>query len=779
MYYQGGRAPNPTGAQYLISCTSFGEIGLTNLNYAFLNAVKLVSVPSTLPTTSTITNTSGTFFNAYIFNQDISTWDVSNVTDMSVMFNNAYAFNQNLTNWNVSNVTLMYNMFYCINRTSLFNNGGVALAWGSKTSKVTNMSNMFYGATSFNVDISSWDVSSVTNMAQMFFYISSFNQNLSAWDVSNVTNMSDMFSFSTAFNNGGVALTWGSKTSKVTNMYNMFRGANTFNQDISGWDVSNVTIMSYMFANTNNLPSFNFNNGGVALNWGTKTNKVTDMSSMFYNAYSFNADINSWDVSNVTDMSSMFTGTTSFNKPLNSWNVSSVINMNTMFNASIFNQPLNNWDVSNVTNMSNMFLNGAFNQNIGAWGSKTSKVINMSNMFAGSYFNQDLSGLNFSSVTNMSGMFADNLSFNQNINTWNAPAVQDISSMFNGALAFDQDISGFNISNVAIIDYIFDNSGLSTTNYNNILNYWATLSVQPGLNPSGIGLVYSPNGLAAHNTLANAPNNWIFSGDAYISSNTLSPNIPFTFTVNANDRYSFYQPDTFNLSATNLLPVPSTVNFDGTVPNQLVFSNLTFTTGGNNISTILTAPTSDINYTYYLDVTSGPQPSCFMEGSKILTSRGYIPIENIRKGDLIKTVNDGYIPVNMIGKTKLYNSGNNLRSKEKLYLCSAEKYIELTEDLIITGCHGILVDEFENDIQKENTIEAYGRIFTTDGKYRLPACVDPRAVPYDKEGVFNIWHLALDHDNYYMNYGIYANGLLVETCSKRYLKELSGMDLVE
>ena len=38
---------------------------------------------------------------------------------------------------------------------------------------------------------------------------------------------------------------------------------------------------------------------------------------------------------------------------------------------------------------------------------------------------------------------------------------------------------------------------------------------------------------------------------------------------------------------------------------------------------------------------------------------------------------------------------------------------------------------------------------------------------------------ALENDNYYMNYGIYANGLLVETCSKRYLKELSNMTLIE
>jgi len=38
--------------------------------------------------------------------------------------------------------------------------------------------------------------------------------------------------------------------------------------------------------------------------------------------------------------------------------------------------------------------------------------------------------------------------------------------------------------------------------------------------------------------------------------------------------------------------------------------------------------------------------------------------------------------------------------------------------------------------------------------------------------------VALENDDYYMNYGIYANGLLVESCSKRYLKEESNMELI-
>lgn len=59
------------------------------------------------------------------------------------------------------------------------------------------------------------------------------------------------------------------------------------------------------------------------------------------------------------------------------------------------------------------------------------------------------------------------------------------------------------------------------------------------------------------------------------------------------------------------------------------------------------------------------------------------------------------------------------------------------------------------------------------------ACIDERSKVYQKQGYHTFYHLALENENYYYNYGIYANGLLVESCSKRYLKELSNMTLIQ
>jgi hypothetical protein len=173
-----------------------------------------------------------------------------------------------------------------------------------------------------------------------------------------------------------------------------------------------------------------------------------------------------------------------------------------------------------------------------------------------------------------------------------------------------------------------------------------------------------------------------------------------------------------------------------------------------------------------------PAPPCFLEGTKILTENGYQEIEKLRKGDKIKTLLNGAVAIEMIGKKEIHHPATHeARIKEQLYRCSTNEYPELLEDLIITGCHSILVEVLKEG-QEEKTREVNGDIYVTDKKYRLPACVDERTTVYEPEGKYTIYHIALENDDYFMNYGIFANGLLVETCSKRYLAELSEMTLL-
>jgi hypothetical protein len=181
-----------------------------------------------------------------------------------------------------------------------------------------------------------------------------------------------------------------------------------------------------------------------------------------------------------------------------------------------------------------------------------------------------------------------------------------------------------------------------------------------------------------------------------------------------------------------------------------------------------------------------PKIPCFGENTRILCfnkdsfEEEYVCIKNVRRGALVKTLRHGYVPVEMIGRTTMKNNyAGGERHKNRLYKCTKRNYPEImNEDLILTGCHCILVDEFKNAEERARTIEVNRKIYITDDKYRLPACVDERAEIYEKSGTFTIYHLALENDDYYMNYGIYANGLLVETSSLRYMRELSNMELL-
>lgn len=392
--------------------------------------------------------------------------DLSNLTNLSGMFYGASSFNGNLNSWDLSNVTSIQIMF--LNATSFT---GDVSSWD--VSNVIYMGGVFHGATYFNGDISNWDVSNVTNMSGMFQNATSFNGDISNWDVSNVTSMRFMFNGAVSFN--GDLSNW--NVGKVTNMMQLFNNAKVFNSDISNWDVSNVTNMVNMF-----LYAFDFNRD---LNsWDVS--KVTDMSYMFRFASSFNGDISSWNVGNVQSFRGMFWSATSFNGDISNWDVSNVTDMSFMFHsASSFNSDLSNWDVSNVTDM---------------W-----------SMFKSAYdFNSDISGWDVSNVHDMRDMFGWAHAFNADISNWDVNNIANMSDMFWHAYAFNQNLGNWDISNVTDMTRCFDASGLDVTNYDNTLIGWESQGVN-NINLGASGLKYCL-GENARSSLVNSYG-WTITGD--------------------------------------------------------------------------------------------------------------------------------------------------------------------------------------------------------------------------------------------------------------------------
>lgn len=160
------------------------------------------------------------------------------------------------------------------------------------------------------------------------------------------------------------------------------------------------------------------------------TSKVTDMRGLFAQFPHFSDVISGWDVSSVKVMSYMFGGS-KFNQDIGIWNVSNVENMSSMFeDASEFNQDLTNWNVSNVQDMSCMFKHAcAFNGNIRNW--NVSSVKNMSEMFRyATSFSRDISYWDVRSVLDMSYMFYCAHNFDWNIKDWNVEHVECMKSMF-------------------------------------------------------------------------------------------------------------------------------------------------------------------------------------------------------------------------------------------------------------------------------------------------------------------------------------------------------------
>ena len=422
--------------------------------------------------------------------------DISKIDDFSELFKSAKKRKdfKGIDLWDTKHVKDMSYMFAGFDFKKVKEGSDDLYNWikNLDVSNVENMAGMFFGAKSFNQDISGWNVSSVKYFDSMFSGALSFNQNINNWDVSSAVRMNSMF-----------------------------RHAESFNQPLDKWNVSNVSLMGFMF----------------------------------YGAVSFNQDISMWDTTNVEYMRRMFDGALSFNQNIDNWNISSLltnighreeletnyyenedvycmygyhhiapkdITINEykkvvygfdnktnlkyykpektelwdnyfMFKYAQFDCPakpkwldipekkdgkykpvtrlqlfalvydedvaLADIDISEITDLSGLFYSSSISKSIdftGADGWDTAHVKDMSYMFyKATDVVFDINNWNVSNVENMERMFSKSRYFNKPLHKWDTANVKNMSYMFAGCEQFHQDISNWNVSNVENMEGMF------------------------------------------------------------------------------------------------------------------------------------------------------------------------------------------------------------------------------------------------------------------------------------------------------------------------------------
>jgi hypothetical protein len=264
-------------------------------------------------------------------------------------------------------------------------------------------------------------------------------------------------------------------------------------------------------------------------------------------------------------------------------------------------------------------------------------------------------------------------------------------------------------------------------------------------------------------------------GVTTIEGNTIFSLIPTITTVIIPGSVINIGSNVFNNVNINFSGSPSEINnmiltsttFSGVI--HFIFSNIL---DRNDILS-----TSSLS-TNFQTLVSSADLGCFLKGSKVLTKNGMIPIQNLKKNDLVQTLSNGFISIKFVGKTYFFNQLTEERINAHLYRLNKKDFPELFEDLYITGGHPLLVDDKDLDEEtKKKLLDMidYGTPIITEGKYRVFACVHPKAELWNDEGLKEIYDIVLENDDPHRNYGIYVNGILTESMDEHFFLNYSKM----
>lgn len=396
---------------------------------------------------------------------DLSGLNTSNTKDMTCMFFLSPKLKKIVFGnmWNVEKVTTFAGMFS--NCTGL---ESVDLSKFINTNALTDIGGMFYQCSrlsriEFNEKFSTRRVSDFGGMFSECGRLTSLD--LSMFNTSNATNMSYMFDgcyFLSSIDFGE-----NFTTEKVTDFSYMFRWVALKSLDLSNFSFASATDVNSMFDHATILENITFGEGAI-------TDNVEDFSYMFANCKRLQSlDISMFNTKSATTTEFMFymdSLITSI-KFGDKFTTENVTDMKDMFLFCYNLQALNvkMFNTKNVTNMSGMFGYCQKLTSLNLSNFNTENVSDMSSMFTRTFSldSLDLTSFNTGNVTDMSYMFrnchAKSIKFGENFNTEN---VITMSYMFCYMQKVDTlDLSNFNTSNVKNMDGLFYGSKVKSVKF--------------------------------------------------------------------------------------------------------------------------------------------------------------------------------------------------------------------------------------------------------------------------------------------------------------------------
>ena len=411
-------------------------------------------------------------------------------------------------------------------------------------SALTDLSGMFDGCVSLtnNNDIKNWDTKNVTNMSNMFFGATSFNQNLSNWNTSKVTNMDHMFQGATSFNQPVGSF----RINALTSAQNIFMGSGMSCENISStlddWktkaaadNITNVDLSSFIDGS-----SKYYNQTGQ-----TAINDLTTNRSWTITGGTFAADCqspNSWfktiwqPSGNNIRFPASNTSAAKYTlkyEPVNASGapIGPMVTVSTSagdgqyvagltpgqrYRFYAYGEGLKSINFySYSTNKDEILLVEQWGT--AKWTSFYCAFYQCANLNVTATDIPDLSG-----VTDMSYMFYEckKLIYNSsNINSWNTENVTNKSYMFYGARLFNQPIGGMKLKTGVNMNYILQGSGIDCSNLSTTLDSWQAQAESNG-DLKNIALTqfvadtqsYNEFGNAAIQYLKAAPRSWTITG---------------------------------------------------------------------------------------------------------------------------------------------------------------------------------------------------------------------------------------------------------------------------